>query len=279
VPHECTTCGRQFADGSKEMLSGCPNCGGNKFQFQPGARDDAEAASSAAGEALPSPDADEVAEADVEREMPEITTESDTAAENPEVSSADSTAADASAGAEAADADRASEFDAELGDAEIDEEVGDEDSAQSDARGSAASIDEIDEARRKMAEAEEERLSETGSGGRGTPQGPPTDSPRGESDEFDISGAVGPEDDDPVEKQPVAGSAPEREDPTTDDSEDLSALREELNDQFESIKITAPGQYELNLMELYDRKEYIISLQEDGRYVIEMADDYGMEDA
>jgi predicted nucleic acid-binding Zn-ribbon protein len=36
----------------------------------------------------------------------------------------------------------------------------------------------------------------------------------------------------------------------------------------------SPGQYELNLMELYDREEYIISLREDGRYVIEVPDSW-----
>src|SRR6056297_872855 len=35
MPHQCTNCGRTFPDGSKEMLSGCPDCGGNKFQFEP----------------------------------------------------------------------------------------------------------------------------------------------------------------------------------------------------------------------------------------------------
>jgi hypothetical protein len=50
---------------------------------------------------------------------------------------------------------------------------------------------------------------------------------------------------------------------------DLEELRRELNDQFESIKIVEPGQYELNLMELYNREEYIIALREDGRYAIE----------
>ncbi len=59
-------------------------------------------------------------------------------------------------------------------------------------------------------------------------------------------------------------------DPSDENRPDLTDLREELNDQFESIKILSPGQYELNLMELYDRDEYIISLREDGRYVIEV---------
>jgi len=36
MPHQCTNCGHVFADGSKEMLSGCPDCGGNKFQYHPG---------------------------------------------------------------------------------------------------------------------------------------------------------------------------------------------------------------------------------------------------
>ena len=39
MPHQCTNCGRAFEDGSKEMLSGCPDCGGNKFQFRPATSD------------------------------------------------------------------------------------------------------------------------------------------------------------------------------------------------------------------------------------------------
>jgi len=62
--------------------------------------------------------------------------------------------------------------------------------------------------------------------------------------------------------------------PSSGERPDLAELREELNDQFESIKIVSPGQYELNLMELYDRDEYIISLREDGRYVIEVAESW-----
>ncbi|MDZ7744994.1 MAG: Zn-ribbon containing protein [Halobacteriales archaeon] len=54
----------------------------------------------------------------------------------------------------------------------------------------------------------------------------------------------------------------------------MSELREQLNDQFESIKIVEPGQYELNLMELYDRDEYIIALRENGRYVIQMPEEW-----
>ncbi|WP_394349008.1 OapC/ArvC family zinc-ribbon domain-containing protein [Natrialba swarupiae] len=58
------------------------------------------------------------------------------------------------------------------------------------------------------------------------------------------------------------------------DQPSMEELRAELNEQFESIKILNPGQYELNLMELYNREEYIISLQEDGRYVIDVPDSW-----
>ena len=319
MPHECTTCGRKFDDGSKEMLSGCPNCGGNKFQFQPagrgsGAADAPEGKQSPTADAEPSTDLDATADAeppadadpstsidataDVEREMPELSKDHDAAgadAASAGTGAGADTPADGTAGTadtpgdgtpgtdDPAGATARSGFDDEFEDAEIADDVAAEDTAQNDARTSQATLDDISEARRKMEAAAEEQLSDAdekdGERGRGTPQGPPRDPPSSEEAEaFDISGAVGPEDGDPVEKQPVGGSTGEPAEPVTDADSDLSALREELNDQFESIKITAPGQYELNLMELYDRKEYIISLQEDGRYVIEMADDYGIDE-
>jgi Zn-ribbon containing protein len=71
-----------------------------------------------------------------------------------------------------------------------------------------------------------------------------------------------------------SGAAESSTDDDPEASPDLSALREELNDQFESIRIVSPGQYELNLMELYEREEHIISLREDGRYVIEVPESW-----
>ncbi|PSQ48318.1 hypothetical protein BRD15_05510, partial [Halobacteriales archaeon SW_6_65_15] len=67
-------------------------------------------------------------------------------------------------------------------------------------------------------------------------------------------------------------------DAPADENPGLKELREELNSQFESIRIVNPGQYELNLMELYEREEYIISLQEDGKYVIEVPDAWDQTD-
>lgn len=49
---------------------------------------------------------------------------------------------------------------------------------------------------------------------------------------------------------------------------DLDEVKEHLHEQFEGIRIVEPGQYQLNLMKLYEKKDCVISLQEDGRYII-----------
>lgn len=33
MPHKCTKCGKIFKDGDKNILSGCPECGWNKFLY------------------------------------------------------------------------------------------------------------------------------------------------------------------------------------------------------------------------------------------------------
>ncbi|WP_336362472.1 OapC/ArvC family zinc-ribbon domain-containing protein [Halalkalicoccus salilacus] len=159
MPHQCTECGHSFPDGSKEMLSGCPECGGNKFQFLP-----------------------EGASVDPEPDSEPATAEPEPASEPY-----------GSEGSVLSDRDT-------------------EDRAQADARSSIVDSAEL----------------------------PSTEPPSKE-----------------LESE-------------SDDGADLSQLREELNDQFESIKIVDHGQYELNLMELYKREEFIIALQENGRYVIEV---------
>ncbi len=50
---------------------------------------------------------------------------------------------------------------------------------------------------------------------------------------------------------------------------------EELRKEFiemgiESVRIIAPGQYQINLEKLLEREEIVIALQEDGRYVIHL---------
>ncbi|MFB6253589.1 MAG: Zn-ribbon domain-containing protein [Halobacteriaceae archaeon] len=179
MPHQCTNCGHIFPDGSKEMLSGCPECGGNKFQFLPeGVSDETELSTEPQ-----SPDRDQSMTERVGR----------AAASVKDLVGSDEERTNQSM----------------------------EDTAQSEARSEV--VDDH----------------------------PPRSS----------------------------GNVKEVQEPTGDESPDLSSLREELNDQFESIRIIEPGQYELNLMELYNREEYIIALQENGRYMIEVPDTWKDSDS
>jgi hypothetical protein len=204
-----------FDDGSKEMLSGCPDCGGNKFQFHP------------AGEAVPE--------------------EPDTAAEPPDPPTPDSSVARTVGSAAATVRDfvgRGSgdpDPGAPPGDGAATDTTPDripdpsvqEDAAQADARSQVVSPDEI-----------------------------PAGGDWSATDDADPAGAG--------DAGETAAADPGLPDAAPEDRPDLKELREELNDQFESIKVLKPGTYELNLMELYDREEYIIALQEDGRYTIQV---------
>jgi Zn-ribbon containing protein len=214
MPHQCTNCGHVFPDGSKEMLSGCPDCGGNKFQFKQGSVDDVEADTSdqPAGDSDPQPTGGAEPTSGPE---PDASTTPDTTANT------DSPASDPTPSPEApTDSERS---DAEL--MESDTADAEESPAQSSARSDVVSSDEL-------------------------PDSPPDAPSTADADE------------------------PTTESEETAESSGLNQLRSELNDQFESIRIVSPGEYELNLMELYDRNEYIISLREDGRYIIEVPDSW-----
>ena len=238
MPHQCTTCGRTFPDGSKEMLSGCPDCGGNKFQFKPAsAVDDADpgdgtaagdettdrASSDPTDRSAPTPSDEQPTPGNEPASTPDEARDDATPTTAARTSTPDPTPdTDAPSRTDAAPADSASPGTADTDGTEQIADRNDEDTAQASARSDVVSPDELDRASRDV------EPDET----------PPADEP-----------------------QPG-----------------IDALRDELNDQFESIRIVSPGQYELNLMELYDRQEYIISLQEDGRYVIEMPDAWGIQD-
>ena len=211
MPHQCTNCGRAFPDGSKEMLSGCPDCGGNKFQFEPAS---SSADPSAADVDPNSADADPNA---VDAE-PAAGTGVDAGVAGPDTETPETPG---SAGSR----DRTGRANtADDGDA-ADTPTAGEDGAQASARSDVVSEDELAAAAEPANRTEETTAD-------------------------------------------VADATDDAAEPGTDP--DLDALRRKLNDQFESIRIVSPGKYELNLMELYDREEYIISLREDGRYVIEM---------
>jgi hypothetical protein len=210
MPHQCTNCERVFPDGSKEMLSGCPDCGGNKFQFKPDSSTPPptlgdDGASDPSTDGPPTPNGSSVSE-------------DSTTTDDPPTSDTSGSASRSTTGTGV-------DTDADYIEAESDPSVLEEDTAQADARRDVVTRDELDDA---------------------------ASTPPQSAD--DAARAIPPDSED-------AADAP-----------GLDDLRAELNDQFESIKIVEPGQYELNLMELYDRQECIISLQEDGHYVIEVVD-------
>ncbi|MFB6146297.1 MAG: Zn-ribbon containing protein [Halobacteriaceae archaeon] len=274
MPHQCTECGHVFPDGSKEMLSGCPECGGNKFQFH----------------------ADEVPDREPDTDPPEPSEPSG-------FSSAVGRAADTVRGAlgadaadePAVDAGRSDPSGTDPADPSPDGEVGDtrgetpEDSAQADARSSVVDADALPDPPDDVADPmpdgpspQPDRSGETAGAGDASPADPAETETADVDDETAAATAdhetgsdPPPAEADAPEQGSPTGSRPDLDDPgdgTAVETPDLEALREELNDQFESIRIVAPGQYELNLMELYDREEYIIALQENGRYVIEVPD-------
>jgi predicted nucleic acid-binding Zn-ribbon protein len=254
MPHQCTGCGRTFEDGSKEMLSGCPDCGGNKFQFRPEGTDfpDDPDPPEAAGDddAVP-----EEGDSSMAETVGRATTRvrdfvSSTPDEEPDPNATwpSETGEDAPG---ASDGDDGTD-DGEIIDADARRETPEEDTAQSSARSGLASAEEVRDVG-SPTEADDPDPDSTAG----------TDGAAGRSEGL-AGGTGGPptEDDDRIVSEP------------SDEEPELSELREQLNDQFESIKIVEPGQYELNLMELYDREEYIIALQENGRYVIQVPDQW-----
>ncbi|PSQ02750.1 hypothetical protein BRC95_10265 [Halobacteriales archaeon QS_5_68_33] len=240
MPHQCTNCGRTFADGSKEMLSGCPDCSGTKFQFRPEGFDGSGSASDGPGSGGTSSPG-EPSDASGERSGDAVSRRVGSAAATVRdlvggSAGSDATSARRPAG-ESADAPPEGESGPGSADPEDDIIVAEcepvaEDAAQADARGGLATTGDL-------------------------PDDPGTD-----ATEEDVPEPTAGTDD-----SRTAVSEPDSE---TADRPDLAELRRELNEQFESIRVVEPGQYELNLMELYDREEYIIALQEDGRYSIQV---------
>lgn len=247
MPHQCTNCGYVFADGSKEMLSGCPECSGATFQFY---SDGGEIPETPSDESPPDPEGSSVsrrvgsATSTVRGWMSSGSSSSDASDEPDESKASRSETADdtgASNRTEESDDAVADERDVDEVDLLENEEREPEDSAQASARSEFVSPDKIPSSANTSSASSSSSTSSTSS-----------------SEIQTTSSLSSPPSDGRIVREP------------TGDRPDLSELREELNDQFESIKIIEPGEYELNLMGLYDREEYIIALQENGRYVIQM---------
>jgi predicted nucleic acid-binding Zn-ribbon protein len=245
MPHQCTDCGRTFEDGSKEMLSGCPDCGGNKFQFHPDGVD------ADAGTEEPPEPPEPAVDSSVAR------TVGNAATTVRDLVGADSSPSEAPESTAETPADPA-------GDA----------STAGESIGSPDSTPSPEPATGEMAETEDEAQASARSEVVRPEDLPPASET--EVDDTAHSSSSGPDRETPPEEATagMSGSpAPSSSDESSTDREErpgLSELREELNEQFESIRVLEPGQYELNLMSLYDREEYIIALQEDGKYTIQV---------
>jgi predicted nucleic acid-binding Zn-ribbon protein len=339
MPHECTNCGRTFPDGSKEMLSGCPDCGGNKFKFEPAGRaaggesasePEGESPSKAGGGPAPGSERDTGHDADRSPPAESVTDRSSPAAdadqrddepfadhEWPDTASTEPPDAHDKTGRagqptispdeEPTPTDTTGAPDGVDSTADTvepttdttEEAVPATDTTESTTRGE-SEFEYSSAAERSAAEqspntatdrpgaqsgdrphADIETTGDRGSDAENSAQA----SARSEvvsgeelpdyadSDDttatHDSTGTESPASDESSLSEP---SAPDESSlPEADDTE-FERIREELNQQFESIRIVRPGEYELNLVELYDREEFIISLREDGRYVIEMPD-------
>ncbi|MFB6172794.1 MAG: Zn-ribbon containing protein [Haloarculaceae archaeon] len=271
MPHQCTTCGHVFPDGSKEMLSGCPECGGNAFQFHPEGADIPEEPPDA-----DPPAGDEEVTGTVGRAASTVRNlVGSDADEDAPAADGDAPAAAATAGDEADAASPRSDApwpDQEDDDGDIivaeETDPDGEDAAQASARSDLAAPEDLSEGAADVAATDATGTSADDA------TGTSADDATGTSAD-DATDAPG------VDPLATAGDGPPAPDdgrvvsePTEEEGPDLAELREQLNDQFESIKIVEPGEYELNLMELFDREEYIIALRENGRYVIQVPEQW-----
>lgn len=62
--------------------------------------------------------------------------------------------------------------------------------------------------------------------------------------------------------------------PTLSVERDVSKIKDNLNTQFEGIRVLEHGKYEINLTQLFERNTQVISVQEDGKYVINVPETF-----
>ncbi|WP_128476976.1 OapC/ArvC family zinc-ribbon domain-containing protein [Halorussus pelagicus] len=276
MPHQCTNCGRTFGDGSKEMLSGCPDCGGNKFQFKPasaadGTAGDGVAAGTAATEPKKTPESARDSADDVRQAQRDAPSADD--ARTGAVNRAAATVRDWVGTRDETEPHSDRDYSEESADrtakksAERDRSDSTRNERADGAKSSSARPDSPagpDRATRPDSPANSDAAPSSEDSAQASARSDVVNDSELPEDAPENAAEVGPTSEDADDANVV--SAPD------DDNPGLKELREELNSQFESIRIVNPGQYELNLMELYEREEYIISLQEDGKYVIEVPD-------
>ena len=314
MPHQCTDCGRQFDDGSKEMLSGCPSCGGNKFQFLPGSGNHPGQPPDREKRRSGTDSFEESTSSRVERSVARKVGNAATAvrdlvgsssAQQPdsigrepvsEYEPAEPTAGQSADGEPDTPRPPATDRNDDL----TDREISRPEQFDEDRRHSSPSTNTGGDSRRDGTDTGEKGDTAVSERTDTVTEGVPT---RGVQERAERpaenaaqasarSDVVSPDDlpDSasttsqtpwPSERE-RSSSTPNQEaqrDDNPDDQAaterpDLSELRAELNQQFESIKVLEPGQYELNLMELFDREEYIVALQEDGKYTVQVPESF-----
>ncbi|MCU4802799.1 Zn-ribbon domain-containing protein [Halobacteria archaeon HArc-gm2] len=252
MPHQCTDCSRVFDDGSKEMLSGCPNCGGNKFQFKPAGSE---------------------ASVDTTAEPPEPTDPPDPAGSSSVARTVGKTAATVRDLMSGSDDEEPSVGAPDSGPLGGDDGVPttQEDTAQASARSDIVSPDELPSGTTGDTEHRFQPVRTDDESDDGAAASTTTE--RESAAEASVpAGQAGQAT--AADSRSMAEETSDEKSSESRDRPDLEELRAELNDQFESIKVLSPGQYELNLMELYDREEYIVALQEDGRYSIQVPENF-----
>ncbi len=273
MPHQCTNCSSIFPDGSKEMLSGCPHCGGNTFQYIPKGADLEDYEPESKEPPDPPIAEDSVTgrvgrAASTVREYVNARSEADSAEADLE-DDAESVSKERSVESGQPTAETSEQPTAEpvKSDAEsLEEPKSLEDSAQASARGEVASLSEL------TSSSPSEKTPSRSSAASPTDSDTRTETESGRTETK--SSRTGTESDRSEKRGPPRKDGRVVDEPDEAANTDLETLRAELNDQFESIRIVEPGQYELNLMELYDREEHIIALREDGKYKIEVPDSW-----
>ncbi|MGA9399548.1 OapC/ArvC family zinc-ribbon domain-containing protein [Haladaptatus sp.] len=262
MPHKCTNCGRTFADGSKEMLSGCPDCGGNKFQFQP------SGSAPSPGETKASTTGSNPKAAAATTDNSTVTDDStatDTRSETGAVSRATSTVKGWVGSRNRSESPDSSANERQQGQPEHEQKPSQPSTSARSTPPQKSPVSPSDSPADSPADSPPD-----------SPADPPSDSPADSNEDRAQASArseIVPEDELP-ERPGDDGTGTVIKPPEDDDQPSLDELREELNSQFESIKVVEPGQYELNLMELYERDEYIIAMRENGRYVIQVPDSW-----
>ena len=325
MPHRCTNCERTFAGGSTEMLSGCPDCGGNRFQFllhadvddEPGSKPSTGPAQTALTQHRSS------ATSNPSSQQPTDPSPSRSVAERARDTVSGLFGGNSSEQTTLLEAANQARLELQAGQLGTTTDAGD--SSASDAAPQFNSNDETETT--PNSDSRPESRTSRGPSSTSKTESRTTDdtvesdeplppqstlsthatvadsAPAGDSGFEDRAQAAARSsvvsrdelppfptrtvDETPLEPTPEPTTDPTpgtSQEPGTEsrlgiaaDSEgdvherpNLQQLRDELQNEFESIRIVERGQYELNLMELYERRECIIELQENGRYVIQV---------